>query len=111
MNELNVKLSPKEILNMSFNINTQGYNPKEVDSYLDDIIGDYNEFLRVIRKLERDRNDLIEDNNRLRNELHKLKMEFDTISEESNTGKFTSNNVDLLKRLSNLEKIVYGKNE
>lgn len=111
MNELNVKLSPKEILNMSFNINTQGYNPKEVDSYLDDIIGDYNEFLRVIRKLERDRNDLIEDNNRLRNELHKLKMEFDTISEESDTGKFTSNNVDLLKRLSNLEKIVYGKNE
>ena len=40
-----------------------------------------------------------------------IRMEFETVSEENETGKYTSTNVDLLKRLSNLEKIVYGKNE
>ena len=55
--------------------------------------------------------ELVEENNRLKNELRTLKMEVETISENSETGKFTSNNVDLLRRLSNLEKIVYGKNE
>jgi hypothetical protein len=38
-------------------------------------------------------------------------MEFETVKEDSTTGKYTSTNVDLLKRLSNLEKIVYGKDE
>ena len=111
MYEVNVNLSPKEIYNKNFNVDTKGYNPKEVDEYLDRIIEDYSEFIRLIKKQERDNRDLIDENNRLKNEIRKLKMEFETISEDAETGKFTSTNVDLLKRLSNLEKIVYGKNE
>jgi len=111
MNELEIKLSPKEILNKEFEIDVKGYRPKEVDEYLDSIIDDYDEFIRFIKKQDRKLHELVEENNRLKNELRTLKMEVETISENSETGKFTSNNVDLLRRLSNLEKIVYGKNE
>jgi hypothetical protein len=42
----------------------------------------------------------------LKNEYRKLR---DNIESASATSGGTSNNVDLLRRLSNLEKIVYGK--
>lgn len=110
MYELNVNLTPKEILNKEFKYDAKGYRPQEVDKFLDTVISDYTEFIRFIKKLERDNADLIDDNNRLKNELRKMRIELEsTVSED--TGKFSSTNVDLLKRLSNLEKIVYGKEE
>lgn len=111
MNELNLKLSPQEILDKNFNFVAKGYQPEEVDSFLDDVIADENEMLRHIRRLEEENKSLINDINNLKNENRRLHMEFETVNESNDTGKFTSTNVDLLKRLSNLEKIVYGKNE
>ena len=111
MSELDIKLSPKEILNKEFKFDAKGYRAEEVDAYLDMIIEDYSEFIHFIKKLEKENRHLEEENNNLKNELRKLRIEFETISESGETGKFTSNNIDLLKRLSNLEKIVYGKNE
>ena len=55
--------------------------------------------------------ELVEENNRLKNEVRKLKMEIETATEESGSGRFNSNNLDVLKRLSNLEKIVYGNKD
>ena len=63
------------------------------------------EFLRTIKKLEQDNLDLIEDNRKLQAEYRKLKAEV----EASSQGTSISGNPDLLRRLSNLEKIVYGK--
>ncbi len=111
MNEVEIKLSPKEILNKEFKFDAKGYRPKEVDEYLDTIIEDYNEFIHLIKKLERENRELEEENRHLNNELRRLKIELESQEDESSSGKFSSNNVDLLKRLSNLEKIVYGKNE
>ncbi len=110
MYDLKINLSPKDILNKEFKVDAKGYRPQEVDQYLDLIIADYTEFIRHIKKISHDNKELIEDNVKLKNEIKKLKLELDTRDEEY-TGKYTSNNVDLLKRLSNLEKIVYGKNE
>lgn len=111
MYEVNVNLTPKEILNKEFKVDAKGYRPQEVDQYLDTIIQDYTEFIRSIKKLDRENHDLVEENNSLKNEIRKLKMEAELLKESSESGKFTSNNVDILKRLSNLEKVVYGKNE
>ena len=111
MSELDIILSPKEILNKEFKFDAKGYRAEEVDAYLDAIIEDYTEFIHFIKKLEKENRYLESENNSLKNELRKLRIEFETITESSDTGKFTSNNIDLLKRLSNLEKIVYGKNE
>ena len=111
MNELNITLNPKDILNKSFNFSTRGYAPEEVDAFLDQVIGDYKEFVRFIKLLDSENTKLLDEINSLKTELRNLKMEFDSVQELSDTGSFTTTNVDLLRRLSNLEKTVYGKDE
>ena len=111
MHGLNVINSPKDILNKEFKFDAKGYRPQEVDEYLDTIIQDYTEFIRFIKNAEKENQDLVEENNRLKNEVRKLKMEIETATEESGSGRFNSNNLDVLKRLSNLEKIVYGNKD
>ena len=108
---LNVNNSPKDILNKDFKYDTKGYRPQEVDEYLDSIIQDYTEFIRFIKNAEKENQDLKEENNKLHNEIRKLKMELETAVEETGAGKFNSSNLDILKRLSNLEKVVYGNKD
>ena len=97
-------LTPEEILNKEFKIDARGYRMQEVDKFLDMVIRDYTEFLRAIKKLEKDNLDLIEDNKKLQLEYRKLKDAMSVKVDDS------ASNVDVLRRLSNLEKIVYGKN-
>ncbi|MDO4341814.1 MAG: cell division regulator GpsB [bacterium] len=97
-------LTPEEILEKEFKIDARGYRMQEVDKFLDMVIRDYTEFLRAIKKLEKDNLDLIEDNKKLQLEYRKLKDAMSVRSDDS------ASNVDVLRRLSNLEKIVYGKN-
>ena len=96
-------LTPEEILNKEFKIDARGYRMQEVDKFLDMVIRDYTEFLRTIKKLEKDNLDLIEDNKKLQMEYRILKSEISASSECANA------NVDVLRRLSNFENIVYGK--
>ena len=62
----------------------------------------------IIRELDQDKKDLLEDNIRLKQEIRNLKTKIDVITEESNSGA-SGANADLLRRISNLEKIIYGK--
>lgn len=101
-------LTPEEILNKEFKIDARGYRMQEVDKFLDMVIRDYTEFLRTIKKLEKDNLDLIEDNKKLQAEYRKLKASIEA-SSDGNSGNGQMNNSDLLRRLSNLEKIVYGR--
>lgn len=98
-------LTPQEILEHEFKIDARGYRMQEVDKYLDMVIRDYTEFLRYIKKLEQDNVNLIEDNRKLQAEYRKLKASI----EASETGSSNQGSTDVLRRLSNLEKIVYGK--
>ena len=79
-----------------------------MDKFLDMIIKDYTEYNKMIKSLNREINTLTEENNRLRSELRKLK-ELESVAESDS--RRSVNNVDLLKRISQLEKIVYGKSE
>lgn len=97
-------LTPEEILNKEFKVDARGYRPQEVDKFLDMVIHDYTEFMSVIKKLEQDNRILIEENNKIKVEYRKLRSNIQA-SEESSGGNV--NNVDILRRLSNLEKIVY----
>ncbi len=111
MYEVDIHLSPKDILNKEFKLEPTGYRPKEVDEYLDSIIEDYNEFIRLIKKLEKENRELQEENSVLNGDIRKFKMLLEEQKRAAQNGKFNSNNVDILRRLSNLEKAVYGKNE
>ena len=48
-----ITLMPQDILEKDFKIDTRGYRLKEVDQFLDIIIGDYEQFLEIINNLEK----------------------------------------------------------
>ena len=106
-------LTPQEILDKEFKVDAKGYRPQEVDKFLDMVIRDYTEFANIIKKLQTENKMLTDDNTKLKAEYRKLKNIIDSANESSanSSGKSNFNNVDLLKRISNLEKVVFGKEE
>ena len=104
-----ISLTPQEILDKEFKIDARGYRPQEVDKFLDQVINDYSEFINEIKKLRKDIILLTDDNTKLKNELRRIKANIQAAETTSNG--VTVSNVDLLRRLSQLEKVVYGKNE
>jgi len=99
-------LSEKDILEKDFKIDARGYRPQEVDKFLDVVIRDYSEFKTTIRRLEYDLKLAIEDNERLRAELRNAKSKLEIAGENKGV-----TNVDILKRLSDIEKVIYGNKE
>lgn len=102
-------LTPQEILDKEFNIDTRGFRPQEVDKFLDMVIRDYIEYGNIIKELEQEVKDLTDDNIKLKQEIRRLQEI--AASTSNGDAPSRSNNVDLLKRISQLEKIVYGNNE
>lgn len=104
-----VTLTPQEILDKEFKIDARGYRPQEVDKFLDLVINDYNEFLNEIKRLKKEVAYVNDENTKLRNELRRIKANIEAA--EGSASNSNVSNVDLLRRLSQLEKVVYGKNE
>ncbi len=105
-----IYLTPQEILDKEFKIDARGYRPQEVDKYLDMVIRDYTEFINIIKRNEKEIKDLTEDNSKLKAEIRNLREQL-VASEASSSATTTVSNVDLLKRISQLEKVVFGKYE
>lgn len=101
-----ILLTGKDILEKEFKIDTRGYRPQEVDKFLDVIIRDYEEFFAIIKEIENEKKDLIEETIKLKQEVRSLRTKIEVLNEDSGND---VNNADLLRRLSNLEKIIYGK--
>lgn len=106
-----IYLTPHEILEKEFKIDARGYRPQEVDKFLDMVIRDYAEYNSIIKKLEKDIKDLTEDNIKLKHEIRRLNDEISTRKVESPETRSNTTNLDLLKRISQLEKVVFGKDE
>ena len=100
-----ITLMPQDILEKDFKIDTIGYRLKEVDQFLDIIIGDYEQFLEIINNLEKEKADLLGEIMNLKQELRNSQLSTE-VATSRGTGEVT--NVDILKRLSQLEKMVYG---
>ena len=104
MEKLN--LTPEEILNKQFNVDFKGYDPAEVDAFLDSVLEDYQimennvqQLLDTVSSLQEKIKELTSKNI----ELESKKMVFDLSNTTSNSS------VDLLKRVSRLEEIVLTK--
>ncbi len=83
----------------------RGYDPVEVDEFLDNIIKDYESYNKEILALQ-------EENDRLNakiDQLSKNQAIASRVQQEAPKSQ-TVTNFDILKRLSNLEKEVFGKN-
>ena len=105
MNKNLIKLTPKDILQKEFKIDTRGFCLKEVDQYLDDIIRDYQAYDKIVDELEAENENLRDEILNLKQEIRDLKGALEGRPQES------INNLDVLRRLSQLEKTVYGKDE
>ena len=103
-----ISLTPQDILDKEFKIDTRGYRPKEVDKFLDVIIGDYTKFIALVKRLDSEKKALIEDNLRLKKELREAQ---DKIELLKNTSSKEITNVDMLRRISMLEKAVFRDND
>lgn len=104
-----ITLTPQEILDKEFKIDARGYRPQEVDKFLDLVINDYNEFITELKSLKKELAYANDENTKLKNELRRIKANIEA-AEGSGSSNAVSN-IDLLRRLSQLEKVVYGKNE
>ena len=93
-------------LEKDFKIDTRGYRLKEVDQFLDIIIGDYEQFLEIINNLEKEKADLLGEIMNLKQELRNSQLSTE-VATSRGTGEVT--NVDILKRLSqSLQYIIDG---
>ena len=104
-----ILLTNKDIYEKEFKVDTRGYRPQEVDKFLDLVIADYSEYNSEIKRLKKEIAYVNDENAKLKNELRRIKANIEA-AEGSSTNSSVSN-VDLLRRLSQLEKVVYGKNE
>ena len=101
-----IVLSPEEIYEKEFKIDARGYRPQEVDNFLDTIIKDYTEFIKLIRSYDKHVQTLTQENSELKAQIRKLQTE---LEESSSTDDENVSNIDLLRRISQLEKIVYNR--
>ena len=102
-----ITLTMQDILEKEFKIDARGYRPQEVDKFLDIIIKDYNEYNNIIRNLEKEKRALALENQNLKNEARNLRSSIVA----ARIGEKEITNVDLLRRISQLEKIILGKSE
>ncbi|UDI78268.1 cell division regulator GpsB [Staphylococcus taiwanensis] len=112
MADVSLKLSAKDIYEKDFEKTmARGYRREEVDAFLDDIITDYQKMADMNNEVVK----LSEENNKLKKEVEELRLRVatsrpsDNKSFSSNNASSTNSNVDILKRISNLEKAVFGK--
>ena len=104
-----VKHSVDEILEKQFTVVSRGYDPRQVDAFLDEIIEDYEHYDKVIRDLEKEKGELQDEILSLKQEIRNLKTNIEIAKTDGEDNSKNTSNLDVLKRLSQLEKIVYGK--
>ena len=102
-----IALTMQSILEKEFKVDARGYRMQEVDQFLDIIIRVYNEYNNIIKELLNDKKNLVNDNAMLKQEIRDLKSTIDTLK----SGEKEITNVDLLRRISQLEKIILGREQ
>lgn len=105
--DLDIKLSAKIILDKDFKTGLRGYSQDEVDQFLDEIIQDYESFEQVLKQKEAKiaelEAQLREAGNKETPQPTLEKKEAPVVQQANNV-----TNYDILKRLANLEKRVFG---
>lgn len=100
-----IQYTPKEILDKTFKTKVRGYDQDAVDEFLDGIIRDYESYTTEIDRLN-------EENARLFSRVDELTKQLNVSKSVSaqtpQQPSANATNYDILKRLSNLERHVFG---
>ena len=109
-----VKLSAQDILKKQFRSKVKGYDPDEVDAYLDQVISDYETFHQIIGTLQRQLMDAKKQSTKAATETEEVKTYTPTKrrkpvfnTEDENQGEI-STNMAIIQRISTLERKVYN---
>jgi len=102
-----IALTMQNILEKDFKVDARGYRMQEVDQFLDIIIRDYNEYNNIVKRLTDEKQSLASENSLLKQEIRDLRSTIDTLK----SGEKEITNVDLLRRISQLEKIILGREQ
>lgn len=113
---MNLELTPKDIVDKDFPTSLRGFNPKEVDLFLDIIIRDYESFLTEVSHLSKMNQELETENKQLKDKLEEQGQELNEVQHQmeeqpvqvQSAQQDIATNFDILKRLSNLERHVFG---
>ena len=104
----NIKFTPQDILHKQFKEKSigKGYDVDDVEYFLDNVIKDYDAFNKEVTRLQ-------DENDRLKAKVDELNRQVEvgsSISSRSAASQPVSSatNMDILKRLSNLERRVFG---
>lgn len=100
-----ILLTQDMIYNWDFKMDARGYRPQEVDKVLDMVMSDYQTFQRKISEKNEQIENLTKEIFDLKQKLRNAKANMDIVKNSSRE----VTNVDLLRRISQLEKIIYGK--
>lgn len=110
---IKLNITSKELVDKVFKATPRGYDPFEVDSYLDKILKDYrtieSNYLVEKREIEQLQNNI----KRLEDEKKALELEnarcSKRLEELKNVNGVTPENIDLLKKINVYEKFIYQK--
>ncbi|AEB73336.1 cell division regulator GpsB [Lentilactobacillus buchneri] len=111
----NINYTPKDILQKEFKQKMRGYDPNDVDGFLDDIIKDYETFNKELQSLS-------DENERLKVQVDELNKQIAVSGSQPmpsaggtaptrsvpSQPMSSATNMDILKRLSHLERRVFG---
>ena len=101
-----LNLDPNTIVEKEFDIDFKGYNPEQVDRLLDMVIQDYQTYQKSLSELQSKVDDLERTNASLRAKLIEVEGK-QRAQEDADPISSASSNLDILKRLSRLEKQVF----
>ena len=101
------KLTDQIIINKSFNVEFKGYSTLEVDTFLDQVILDYQYFQFEMKKMQESLQSLQQQNAVLQARLIEAEGRLDLY--HNNQESVPLSQSDLLKRLAKLEQEVYHK--
>lgn len=115
-----VKLSPNNILKKQFKVKMKGYDQEEVDTYLDEIINDYETFAQIISSLH-EKIDQLEKQLATSTSNNQSVVEDDVKTYQPSTPQYNSSaasqaelseaettTVAMIQRISTLERKVYN---
>lgn len=102
--------SPKDIYEQDFKTSMRGYDKNEVDEFLDDVIKDYETYTAQIAALRKENEKLKADAKKAAAQPASVAPTYGSDGvRTASVASAQANNIDLLKRVSRLEKEVFGK--
>lgn len=97
--------SPKDIFEQEFKTTMRGFDKKEVDEFLDNVIKDYETYIAEIEELKAEIEHLKREGAHPRSPLNEQRQDLVQPTRVAQS----ATNFDILKRISRLEKEVFGK--